>query len=130
MKEEIGKKYYQFPQEMVTSIPWVVHNLTLIALLMKPSTLSGSRQARLSVVTLRLKFHVPKASPGNISNINGHRVGCAKKHPHATWSHTFVVILQNNLLQTRSDSKLHHYGLDLMCYSRKALKQILMADLH
>lgn len=115
---------------MLTSLPWVVHNLTLIALLMKHNTLSGSRQASISLVMLRLKFHVPKASPGNTSNIDSHRVGCAKKHPHTTWSHISIVILQNNLVQTSSDSKLHQYGLDLMCYSRKALKQILRADLH
>lgn len=109
---------------MLNSLPWVVHNLTLIALLMKHNTLSSSTQASISLVMLRLKFHVPKASPGNISNIDSRRAGCAKKQPHTTWSHVFIVILQNSLVQTRSDSKLHHHGLDLMHYSRKALKQI------
>lgn len=89
MKEEIGKKYYQFPQETVTSIPWVVHNLTLIALLMKPSTLSGSRQARLSVVTLGLKFHGQKQAQETFPILMVTGLG-APKNTHTPLGHTHL----------------------------------------
>lgn len=72
-------------------------------------TLSGAKQARPSVM-LRSKFYVPKASPANFSNTDNHTVGCAKKYPYTISSQTFIVIPQNNIVQTQSDSELHHYG--------------------
>lgn len=74
---------------MLTSLPWVIRNLTLIALLMKCITLSGSRQASISLVMLRLKFRVPKARPGNISNIDSHRFVCAK-NTHTPLVHPYL----------------------------------------